>query len=136
MITDASNFDTERFTKVHSLMTGGATPGERAAAKSRAEAMAARAGMSLGEALSTLDGKAGSNTRYNTVDLAEWQRVIESAKLLLTGRRLTEREAPFVWYIHDRAKMLKSRFDMTVAQRQRWESLLCARGIAYVGGAG
>lgn len=39
------------------MMTGGATPGERSAAKARAEAMAAKAGMTLKAAVSSLDVK-------------------------------------------------------------------------------
>ncbi|MBB4093973.1 hypothetical protein GGQ79_002485 [Ochrobactrum pecoris] len=35
-IHTASNFDIERFRKVYALVTGGATEGERAAAKARA----------------------------------------------------------------------------------------------------
>lgn len=53
----ASSLDTAKFRKVHSLMTGGATPGERSAAKARAEAMAIKAGMSLKDAVSSLDAK-------------------------------------------------------------------------------
>lgn len=50
-----SKLDTEKFRKVHTPMRGGATEGERAAAKARAEAMAQRAGMTLAQAMSSLD---------------------------------------------------------------------------------
>lgn len=50
-----SAIDLKKFRKVHALMTGGATDGERAAAKARAEAMAMKAGMTLQEAVSSLD---------------------------------------------------------------------------------
>ncbi len=50
-----SNLDIERFQKVHALMLNGATEGERAAAKSRATAMARKAGMTLLDAVSKLD---------------------------------------------------------------------------------
>lgn len=46
MNVHASNLDIERFRKVYALVTGGATEGERAAAK---------AGMSLHDAVSKLD---------------------------------------------------------------------------------
>lgn len=42
-----SNFDIEKFRKVRAMMDGGATPGERAAAKARAEAIAAKVGWDL-----------------------------------------------------------------------------------------
>lgn len=46
-----SKLDTDKFRKVHALMTAGATEGERAAARARAEAMARRAGMTLAKAI-------------------------------------------------------------------------------------
>lgn len=52
-----SKLDTVKFQKVHSLMTGGATDGERSAARVRAEAMASKAGMTLKQAVSSLDAK-------------------------------------------------------------------------------
>ncbi|WP_413541924.1 hypothetical protein [Brucella sp. MAB-22] len=48
----ASNLDIDRFRKVYSLVAGGATEGERAAAKARASKIAAKAGMSLNDAVS------------------------------------------------------------------------------------
>ncbi|SMC92368.1 Homeodomain-like domain-containing protein [Fulvimarina manganoxydans] len=51
----ASKLDTTKFQKVCALMRDGATEGERAAAKHRAETMAAKAGMTLQEAVSNLD---------------------------------------------------------------------------------
>ncbi|MEP9368683.1 winged helix-turn-helix domain-containing protein [Xanthobacter sp. VNH20] len=50
-----SILDTDLLSKVRALMDGGATEGERRAAKSRAEALAKKAGMTLPEALSKLD---------------------------------------------------------------------------------
>ncbi len=60
MTATAANFDTEKFRKVAALMTGGATEGERAAAKARAEAMARRAGMTLKQATAKVDEKPAS----------------------------------------------------------------------------
>ncbi|MDH0125780.1 helix-turn-helix domain-containing protein [Brucella intermedia GD04153] len=51
----ASNLDIEKFRKVYALVTGGATEGERSAAKARAGKIAERAGMSLLDAVSKLD---------------------------------------------------------------------------------
>ena len=53
----ASKLDIEKFRKVHSLMAGGSTDGERAAARARAETMASKAGMTLAEAVSSLDSQ-------------------------------------------------------------------------------
>lgn len=50
-----SKLDTERFRKVHTLILKGATAGERAAAKARAEAMAMKSGMTFAQAVSMLD---------------------------------------------------------------------------------
>ena len=54
-IHTASNLDIERFRKVYALVTGGATEGERTAAKARASKIAAKAGLSLHDAVSKLD---------------------------------------------------------------------------------
>lgn len=58
MNDSASNFDADRFAKVRVMMDRGATDGERAAARTRAEAMAQRAGMTLKQAMSKMDRKA------------------------------------------------------------------------------
>lgn len=54
----ASKLDTEKFRKVYALVAGGVTAGERAAAKARADVMAAKAGMTLKQAVSSLDAPA------------------------------------------------------------------------------
>lgn len=51
----ASNLDIEKFRKVYALVTGGATAGERIAAKARANKLAAKAGLSFNDAVSRLD---------------------------------------------------------------------------------
>ncbi len=50
-----TSLDTAKFRKVHALMQGGATEGERSAARMMAGKMAARAGMTLEQAVSSLD---------------------------------------------------------------------------------
>ena len=55
MNTHAPNLDIDKFRKVAALMKAGATDGERSAAKARAESMAAKAGMTLAQAMSKLD---------------------------------------------------------------------------------
>lgn len=54
-VSQASKLDTEKLRKLRALMQGGKTEGERIAAKSRAEALAVKSGMTLSEALSKLD---------------------------------------------------------------------------------
>lgn len=63
-IHTASNLDIERFRKVHALVTGGATEGERAAAKARASKIAAKAGMALSDAVSKLDAPKPKSTNF------------------------------------------------------------------------
>ena len=55
MNSHASKLDIDKLRKVRALMEGGKTEGERQAATNRAEALAARAGMTLRQALSKLD---------------------------------------------------------------------------------
>lgn len=50
-----TNLDTVKFRKVHALIEGGATEGERAAARIHAGKLAARAGMTFEQAVSSLD---------------------------------------------------------------------------------
>lgn len=50
-----TNLDTVKFRKIHALMKGGATEGERAAARIHAGKLAARAGMTLEQAVSEMD---------------------------------------------------------------------------------
>ncbi|MFK3665091.1 helix-turn-helix domain-containing protein [Ochrobactrum teleogrylli] len=49
------NLDIEKFRKVYALVSGGATDGERASAKARAEEIAKKAGLTLSEAVSKMD---------------------------------------------------------------------------------
>lgn len=51
-LNTASKLDIEKFRKVHALMIGGATEGERNAAKTSAEKMARRAGITVEQAIS------------------------------------------------------------------------------------
>ena len=54
-LNTASKLDIEKFRKVHALMIGGATEGERTAAKTSAEKMARRAGVTLEQAISSIE---------------------------------------------------------------------------------
>lgn len=55
-VNTASTLDINKFRKVHALMIGGATEGERTAAKTSAEKMALRAGISLEQAITESQG--------------------------------------------------------------------------------
>ncbi len=59
-----SNLDIEKFRKVHALVSGGATAGERAAAKARACKIAERAGMTFAQAVSKLDTKKPESVNF------------------------------------------------------------------------
>lgn len=79
-IDAASNLDIERFRKVYALVTGGATEGERAAAKARAEAIAKNAGLTLKQAASKLStqrtkaqSRADDEAFRQEVDRAKWE---------------------------------------------------------------
>lgn len=54
-MTAAAKLDTEKFRKVHALMKGGSTQGERDAARVQAGKIANRAGMTIEQAMSKLD---------------------------------------------------------------------------------
>lgn len=56
-VNTASTLDINKFRKVYALMIGGATEGERTAAKTSAEKMARRAGITLKQAISESQGK-------------------------------------------------------------------------------
>ncbi|PYE88771.1 winged helix-turn-helix domain-containing protein [Phyllobacterium leguminum] len=61
--------DIEKFRKVYALVSGGATDGERRAARARAEAVAKSAGMTFAQAVSKLDGvKPASKPASNPFD--------------------------------------------------------------------
>lgn len=66
----ASKLDIEKFRKVHALMTGGATEGERSAAQSRCEAIAAKAGMSLKDAIKAVNAKTKAERAYGSSSYA------------------------------------------------------------------
>lgn len=89
-----SILDTDLLSKVRALMDGGATEGEREAAKSRAEALAKKAGMTLPEALSKLDEVEATrsmadafNDFFNSPDMRR-QRAEAEAKRAANRKRL------------------------------------------------
>jgi hypothetical protein len=65
MTFGASTLDTGKLRKVRELMDRGATAGEQAAARAKAERLAAQAGMTLQQALSTLDTSPSASPARN-----------------------------------------------------------------------
>lgn len=93
MSATASDLDTEKFRKVHGLMMGGATPGERSAAEARAKAMAAKAGMTLKQAVSSLDAKTAAPKPANFFDgFEDWCEAREPGFKAERARKEAERE--------------------------------------------
>ncbi|MFG1278263.1 hypothetical protein [Xanthobacter autotrophicus] len=72
-----TSLDIEKLRKVHQLMVGGSTPGECAAARSRAEAIAKAAGMTLDMALSKLDAPAQPKPRSFFDGFDDWMEAKE-----------------------------------------------------------
>lgn len=70
----ASKLDMDKFAKVHRLMSQGATEGERHAARTRAEAMAVRAGMTLKQAVSKMDSKPKSQA-FAAQPSSDWRDI-------------------------------------------------------------
>lgn len=87
-----STLDRDKLRKVHALMTRGATAGERQAARAQAEALAARAGMTLAEALSRLDAPAPASTTNFFAGFDDWMEAREPGWKAAKGERLSERE--------------------------------------------
>jgi len=71
--------DVEKFRKVRGLMERGAFPGERAAAKSRAEAIARKAGLTLAEAIQQ-DDAAREQERVNFGNADFWSNLKQWAQ--------------------------------------------------------
>ncbi|WP_454917412.1 hypothetical protein [Xanthobacter sediminis] len=76
-MTLTSKLDTDKLRKVHRLMEGGATAGERAAARSRAERIATAAGMTLEVALSSLDAPPAQEPRIFLHGFDDWMEAKE-----------------------------------------------------------
>lgn len=93
-----SNFDAVKFRKVRALMDGGATEGERVAAKGRAEAIAAKAGWDLHTAIQFDDAqcrRAGdTTTRASTTQAWEEHWAKDRAKRDARFREAESRHGP------------------------------------------
>ena len=89
----ASTLDREKLRKLRALMQGGKTEGERRAAKGKAEALAARAGLSLGAALSKLDAPAQAQPGNFFAGFEDWMEEKEPGYKARTAQRRAQREA-------------------------------------------
>lgn len=92
-MTRASKLDTDKLRKVHRLMKGGATAGERAAARSRAERIATAAGMTLEVALSSLDAPPPQQARSFFDGFEDWMEVKEPGYKAREAVKRAERDA-------------------------------------------
>lgn len=92
MIGAPSTLDRDKLRKVRALMTRGATAGERQAARTKTEAVAARAGMTLGEALSRLDAPAPAHPADFFAGFDDWMETREPGWKAAKAARLSERE--------------------------------------------
>lgn len=93
MTVHASTLDMEKLRKVRALMDGAKTDGERQAAKTKAETLAARAGMTLQQALSRLDASAQSQPVNPFDGFADWMEAREPGYKAEQARRRADREA-------------------------------------------
>lgn len=84
----ASKLDIERFRKVYALVTGGATEGERTAARARANKIAANAGLSLNEAVSRMDSQPKPRSTNFFEGFDDW---MEAKKPGWKAQRATEK---------------------------------------------
>lgn len=95
----ASKLDMDKLRKVRALMDGGKTEGERQAARRKAEAIAARAGLTLKAALSRLDAQvkqtAGNpfTAKNPFQDFGDWMEAKEPGWKAKEARRRAAKEA-------------------------------------------
>ncbi|WP_206612684.1 helix-turn-helix domain-containing protein [Paenirhodobacter populi] len=89
----ASTLDMEKLRKVRALMDGGKTPGERASAKAKATAIAARAGLTLKAALSRLDAPAPPQPGNIFAGFDDWMEEREPGYKVREAARRAQREA-------------------------------------------
>ena len=95
MTVHAFTLDMEKLRKVRALMDGAKTEGERLAAKAKAEVLAARAGLSLKDALSKLDTATATPSQAGNpfAGFADWMEEREPGYKAEQARRRGDREA-------------------------------------------
>lgn len=121
--------DKARLKKVKALMERGASDGERAAARSRAESMAAAAGLSLDEALSSLDADPAPKQRSFFDGFDDWMDGREPGYKAREAAKRAEREARNA---RSRAELLKRHgTEAALFARTEWEVLLDAAVASF-----
>lgn len=121
-----SNLDTDRLRKVAALMTSGATKGERAAARSRGDAIAAAAGLALDDALSILDTPPTITPGGFFAGFEDWMEKREPGHKVRAARERAEREAARMARCVDHLRRFGSRgavFAETPDERRLRETL-------------
>lgn len=95
MTVHAFTLDMEKLRNVRALMDGAKTDGERRAAKAKAEVLAARAGMTLQQALSKLDvaKPAAPQSGNPFTGFADWMEAREPSYKAREAARRAEKEA-------------------------------------------
>ncbi|MFG1372158.1 winged helix-turn-helix domain-containing protein [Xanthobacter oligotrophicus] len=125
-----SVLDMDRLRKVRRLMDHGATEGERAAARSRAETMAKAAGLTLAEAMSKLDTIEAPQPRSFFEGFDDWMEAKEPGYRVQMAAKRAERDARDA---HRRAEVLAAYgSEAAVFARTEREALLDA-AIAPLG---
>lgn len=104
MNAHASNLDIEKFRKVYALMAGGATEGEREAARARASAMAERAGVTLSDAVKLASAAPQPKPANFFNGFYDWMEEREPGYKAKRAREDAERKAR---YAERRAEILK-----------------------------
>ncbi len=93
MTLGASTLDTDKLRKVRGLMDRGATAGEQAAARAKAERIAQQAGMTLQQALSTLDSTpSAAQSRNPFAGFDDWMESREPGYKARTAAERAEKE--------------------------------------------
>ncbi|AUQ97909.1 winged helix-turn-helix domain-containing protein [Phaeobacter inhibens] len=93
MTIDASKLDIGKLRKVRELMDRGATDGEQAAARAKAERLASDAGMTLAQALSTLDtAPSGPTVRDLFAGFDDWMESREPGYKARAAAERAEKE--------------------------------------------
>lgn len=88
-----STLDIDKLRKVHALVQGGKTEGERQAARAKAEVLAANAGLTLSEALSRLDTTPQPQPGNFFTGFDDWMEAKEPGWKAEKAARQADREA-------------------------------------------
>jgi len=128
MMGATQTFDAEKFAKVRVMMDRGATEGERAAARDRAEAIAQRAGMTLKQAMSETDRQAKAKPYAGAQSYEDWMEAQEPGWKERTAKAAKERAEREAKKARQREEVLKefgsaaAIFELTEIERALYEA--------------